>query len=62
MTLVRMAVARFESTPDTPTFASKAVAAAKMADSNAQKTQVIASDYAGGGNSSVIERLVPEYN
>jgi len=41
MTVVRMAVARLESTPATPTFASSAVAAANIADRIAQKTQVM---------------------
>src|SRR5882757_8728893 len=41
ITLVRIAVARFESTPSTPTFASNAVAAANTAESSAQKTQVM---------------------
>jgi len=36
-----MAVARLLSMPSTPTFASKAVAAANMAESIAQKIQVI---------------------
>src|ERR1700678_2699549 len=49
ITVVRMAVARFESTPDTPTLASKAVAAANTAESNAQKTQVIVLAYAREG-------------
>ena len=41
ITDVRIAVARFESMPDTPTLARSAVAAAKTAESNAQKTQVM---------------------
>jgi hypothetical protein len=41
ITDVRMAVARFGSIPATPTFASSAVAAAKNAESIAQKNQPI---------------------
>jgi hypothetical protein len=40
-TVVRIAVAKLLSTFSTPTFASKAVAAANTAESIAQKTQVI---------------------
>lgn len=40
-TVVRMAVARFELTPDTPTFAKIAVAPAKKADNKAQTNQFI---------------------
>ena len=43
ITEVRMAVARLESIPDTPTFARSAVAAAKIAESKAQKTHVMVS-------------------
>ena len=39
ITTVRMAVARLESTPRTPTFASMAVSPAKNADSSAQTSQ-----------------------
>src|SRR5258708_7507418 len=38
-TVVRTAVARFESTPVTPIFAKTAVSPAKKADSSAQKLQ-----------------------
>jgi len=40
-TVVRTAVARFESTCATPTLASRAVAAAKTAERRAQPTQVM---------------------
>ncbi len=43
MTEVRMAVAKFESIPVTPIFASTAVPAAKSAESNAQPTHVMLS-------------------
>jgi hypothetical protein len=46
MTVVRIAVARFESMPATPTLANSAVAAAKTAERTAQKTQVIEEAYA----------------
>jgi hypothetical protein len=46
ITVVRMAVARLESIPVTPTFARRAVAAAKTAESKAQKTHVIVLEYA----------------
>src|SRR5881409_788722 len=42
-TLVRTAVARFESTPVTPIFAKTAVSPAKKADSSAQKIQFMES-------------------
>jgi len=45
-TVVRSAMARFESTCSTPTLASKAVAAAKAADSRAHPIQLIGSSYA----------------
>src|ERR1700728_1996643 len=48
MTVVRIAVARFESMPDTPTLANNAVAAAKTAERTAQKIQVIVEAYADG--------------
>ncbi len=38
---MRIAVARLESMPATPTFASSAVAAAKTAESSAQTSQLI---------------------
>ena len=40
ITVVRIAVAKFESTPVTPIFASIAVAPAKSADSNDQVSQL----------------------
>jgi hypothetical protein len=40
-TVVRIAVARFESMPEMPTLASRAVAAAKRAESSAQKSQEV---------------------
>ena len=40
-TLVRTAVAKFESTPATPSFAKIAVAAANSADNSAQKSHVM---------------------
>src|ERR1700722_2787806 len=40
MTVVRIAVARFESMPATPTLASRAVAAANVAESRAQTIQL----------------------
>jgi hypothetical protein len=49
MTVVRIAVARFESMPATPTFARSAVAAAKTAESKAQKTHVMVKEYALAG-------------
>src|SRR5580704_14773968 len=50
MTVVRIAVARLESMPETPTLASNAVAAANAAESNAQKTQVMLRGYADSKN------------
>src|SRR5438045_3448498 len=47
-TLVRTAVARFESICATPTLASRAVAAAKAADSSAHPIQLMESCYRGG--------------
>jgi hypothetical protein len=46
MTDVRIAVARFESIPETPTLARRAVPAANIAERNAQKTQVMDREYA----------------
>jgi hypothetical protein len=40
ITVVRIAVAKFESTPVTPIFARTAVAPAKMAESNDQTSQL----------------------
>src|ERR1700745_3931894 len=45
ITVVRIAVARVESMPATPTFANRAVAAANNADSSAQNTHVMGSEY-----------------
>ena len=45
MTVVRMAVARLESTPATPTLARMAVAAAKMAERSAQRSHVMGQGY-----------------
>ena len=46
-TLVRTAVARFESMCATPTLASRAVAAAKTAESSAHPIQLMGTCYAG---------------
>src|ERR1700730_3659345 len=43
ITVVRIAAAKFESTPVTPIFARTAVAPAKMADSNDQTSQLFIS-------------------
>ena len=53
-TVVRMAVARFESTCATPTFASSAVAAAKNAERSAHPIQVIAFMVCGMGSLAFI--------
>ena len=51
-TLVRKAMARFESTCATPTLASRAVAAAKAAESNAHPIQFMGDILRGGRSAS----------
>ena len=56
ITVVRMAVARFESIPVTPTLARRAVAAAKKAERSAQKIQFIWRAYSSATYSEAFSR------